>query len=130
MARFFQDHRLSLNSVTSLKYLGHIITSLDDAWTKLVGNLHNLRKIWLRLSIILRMDGGKPRVLGMLYKGGGADSTYFWVVYLGDDPPHGTVHWGVSTQGSYMDHWEVAPAVSVRKLVVPTFGDGNAGGRF
>ena len=36
---------------------------------------------------------------------------------------------GGSTQGSYMDHWEVAPAVSGRKFVVPTFGDNNAGGR-
>ena len=58
MARSFQDHRISLNLVTLLKYLGHIITSLDDAWTKLVGNMHNLRKRWMRLSIILRMDGG------------------------------------------------------------------------
>ena len=28
-----------------------------------------------------------------------------------------------------MDHWEVAPAVSGRKLVVFTFGDDDAGGR-
>ena len=47
----------------------------------------------------------------------------FWVGDVGDD-----THARVSTQDSYMDHWEVAPAVSGRKLVVPTFGDDNAGG--
>ena len=29
-----------------------------------------------------------------------------------------------------MDHWEVSPAVSGRKLVVPTFVDGDEGGGF
>ena len=47
---------------------------------------------------------------------------------MGDDSPHGTRHWGGSTQDSYMDNWEVAPVVSVWKSVVPTFGDGDAGG--
>ena len=68
MARSFQAHRISLNSVTSLKYLVHIITSLDDAWTELVGNLQNLRKRWMRLSIILIIEGAKSRVLGMFFK--------------------------------------------------------------
>ena len=47
---------------------------------------------------------------------------------MGDYPLNGRGHWGVSTQGSYMDHWEVAPAVSGRKLVVTTFVDGDAVG--
>ena len=73
--------------------------------------------------------GGKIKGVGDVLQGGGAGSIYFLVLYVGDDPPHGTVHWGVSTQGSYMYHWEVDPAVSGRKLVVPTFGDSNAGDR-
>ena len=72
--------------------------------------------------------GGKTKGVGDVIQGGGAGSIYFWVGDVGDDPPHGRVHWWVSTQGSYMYHWEVSPAVSVWKLVVPTFVDGDAGG--
>ena len=67
-ARALQAHKISLKSVTPLKYLGHIITSFDDAWPELVGNLHNVRKRWVQLSIILRREGVKPRVLGMFFK--------------------------------------------------------------
>ena len=66
--RALQAHGISLNLVTSLKYPGHIIKSLDDAWPELVGNLNNVRKRWVWLSIILRREGEKPRVLGMLFK--------------------------------------------------------------
>ena len=67
-ARAFQAHGILLNLVTPLKYLGHIITSLDDDWLKLVGNLHNVRNRWVRLSIILQREGVNPRVSGMFFK--------------------------------------------------------------
>ena len=72
--------------------------------------------------------GAKPKGVGDFIQGGGAGSTYFWAGYVGDDPLHGKGHWGVSKQSSYMDHWQVDPAVSGKKLVVPTFGDINEGG--
>ena len=72
--------------------------------------------------------GDKPKGVGDFLQGGGAGSTSFWVGDVGDDPPHGMGHWGVSAQGSYMYHWEVSLAVSGQKLVVPTFGDGDVGG--
>ena len=78
----------------------------------------------------LGKGGGKTKGVGDVIQGGGSCSTSFWVVDVGDDPLHGRGHWGVSTQVRYMYHWEVSPAVSGRKLVVPTFGDGDAGGGF
>ena len=72
--------------------------------------------------------GGKTKGVRDVLQGGGAGSISLWVGDVGDDPLHRRGHWGVSTQDSYMDHWEVSPAVSVWKLVVPTFVDGNAGG--
>ena len=71
---------------------------------------------------------GETKGVGGVIQGGGTGSTSFWVGDVGDEPRHGMGHWGVSTQGSYMDHWEVAPVVSIQKLVVTTFGDGDAGG--
>ena len=43
--------------------------------------------------------GGQPKGVGDIIQGIGAGGTYFWVVDVGDDPPHGTVHGGFSTQG-------------------------------
>ena len=77
----------------------------------------------------LGKGGGETKGVGDVLQGGGAGSTSFWVGDVGDDLPHGRGHWGVSTQGRYMDHWEVSPEVSGWKLVVPTFVDGDVGGR-
>ena len=40
----------------------------------------------------LAKGGGKPKGVGYVLQGNGAGSTYFRVVDVGDDPPHGTVH--------------------------------------
>ena len=42
-----------LETVTSLKYLGRIMTASDDDCTAVVGNLRKARKIWASLSRIL-----------------------------------------------------------------------------
>ena len=44
---------------------------------------------------ILAQGGGKPKGVGDVLQGSGVGSTYFWGGDVGDDPPHGTVHWGV-----------------------------------
>ena len=67
-ARTFQAYVTSLNSVTSLKYLGHIMTASDDDCPELVGNLHDLRKSWSRFLMILRREGANPRVSEMFFK--------------------------------------------------------------
>ena len=77
----------------------------------------------------LEKGGGETKGVGDVLQGRGAGSYYFWVGDVGDDPPHGTGHWVVSTQDSYMDNWEVSPVLYGQNLLVPTFGDGNAGGR-
>ena len=74
----------------------------------------------------LEKGGGETKGVEDIIQGSGAVSNYFCVGDVGDDPPHGTSHCGVSTHDSYMDHWEVSPVVSGRNLVVPTFGDGDA----
>ena len=42
----------------------------------------------------LAKGGVKPKVVGDVLQGGGAGSTSFWVEDMGDDPTHGTCHWG------------------------------------
>ena len=76
----------------------------------------------------LGKGGRKTKGVGDFLQGVGTGSTSFWIRDVGDNPSHGRGHWGVSTHRSYMDHWEVSPAVSGWKLVVPTFVDGHVGG--
>ena len=71
--------------------------------------------------------GGGPKGGRDVLQGGGVGGTSFGVRDVGDDPPHGTGHWGVAVKGINMNHWERALAVSGGKLIVPTFGGGNAG---
>ena len=82
-------------------------------------------------AVVNNLEKGrvKTKRVGDVLQGGGAGSTSLWVGDVGDDPLHGRGHWWVSTQGIYMDRWEVSPAVSGRKLIVLAFGDGDAGGR-
>ena len=43
----------------------------------------------------LEKGGGKTKCVGGVLRDSGVCSTYFWVGDVGDDPPHGTGHWGV-----------------------------------
>ena len=72
--------------------------------------------------------GGQNKCVRGIIQGGGSGSIYFWDGDVDDEPPQGPVNWGVSTQVSHMNHCEAAPSVSGRNLVVPTFGDDDAGG--
>ena len=50
-----------------------------------------LDNLWIR--------GGKPLGVGDVLQGGGAGSTYFQVIDVGDNPPHGPGLWEGSAQG-------------------------------
>ena len=63
---------------------------------------------------------GKNKGVGDVLQSGDAGSNSSRVGDVGDDPPHGKGHWVVSTQGSYMDNWEVSPVLYGQNLVVPT----------
>ena len=67
-ARTFQAYVISPKLVTSLKYLGNIMTASDDDWPELLRNLNNSRKSLDPLSTILRKEGENPRVLGKFFK--------------------------------------------------------------
>ena len=67
-ARDFQACGMPLDTVTSFKYLGHILTASDGNWPAVVGNLRKARKSWDRLSRIPGREGYSPRVSGMFFK--------------------------------------------------------------
>ena len=53
-----------LENVTVFKYLGRVMTAVDDGWPAVVGNLQRARKSWGRLSRILRREETDMKVSG------------------------------------------------------------------
>ena len=60
----FKDYGAPLKNVTAFKYLGWVMTTGDDDWHAVVGNLQRVRKSWGRLSRILIRKGADPNVSG------------------------------------------------------------------
>ena len=44
--RAFQAYGMPLTNVTYFKYLGWVLTAVDEDWTSVVGKLWKARKIW------------------------------------------------------------------------------------
>ena len=54
-------------NVPVFKYLGRFV-ALDDVDTQAASNLKKARRVWARISNILRAENASPRVSGMFYK--------------------------------------------------------------
>ena len=66
--RAFEAYGKPLETVSTLKYLGRVMTTGDDDWPAVVGNLLKVRKSWGRLSRILSREGADKRVSGKFFK--------------------------------------------------------------
>ena len=66
--RAFQAYVRQLDTVTSFKYQGRVLTELVNDWPAVVGNLKKSRKSWSWLMSILGQEGANPRVSGMFFK--------------------------------------------------------------
>ena len=66
--RAFDSYGGPLGNVTAFRYLGRVLTAVDDDWISVVGNLGKAINSWGRLSRILSQEGADPKVSGHLYK--------------------------------------------------------------
>ena len=66
--RAFGAYGKPLETVSTFKYLGRVMTAGDDDWQEVVGNLVKAQKIWGRLARILSREGADKRVLGNFFK--------------------------------------------------------------
>ena len=57
-----------LERVEVFKYLGRLMAMDDNDRQAVRSNMRKARKVWARLSRLLRMDNATPRVCGMFYK--------------------------------------------------------------
>ena len=66
-ARDFQAYGRPIETVQCFRYLGRVMTTLDENWTAVVGNLRKERKSWDQLTRILGREGSILRVPGILF---------------------------------------------------------------
>ena len=62
MERAFEAYGEPLKNVTVFRYLIWVLTTVDDDWIAVVGNLGKSRNSWGRLSGILIREGADPKV--------------------------------------------------------------------
>ena len=67
-SRAFSAYGRTLDLVLYFKYLGRVLSSADDDWTDVIGNLMKARAVWRRMTRILSREGEMPRVFGFLFK--------------------------------------------------------------
>ena len=53
--------------VTEFKYLGRILTAIDDDWPAVVGNHRKAKQSWGRLAKVLSREGADPKVSWKFY---------------------------------------------------------------
>ena len=68
MERAFEAYGKPLETVSTFKYLGQVMTEGDDDWPAVAGNLVKARKSWGRLLRILSQEGADKRVSGNFFK--------------------------------------------------------------
>ena len=66
--RAFQAYGRPLVRITSFKYLGWVLTEVDDDWAAVIANLRKARKSWAWMARIMVKEGARPRVLGIFFK--------------------------------------------------------------
>ena len=66
--RAFEAYGKALETVSTFKYLGRVMTAVDDNWPSVAGNLVKSQKSWGRLSWILSREGANNRVSGNFFK--------------------------------------------------------------
>ena len=62
--RAFRSYGEPLEHVTAFRYLGRVMTAVDDYWTTVVGKLQRERKSWGRLLRILSREWADMKVSG------------------------------------------------------------------
>ena len=58
---------ITLAKVTTLKYIGRILTAVDDNWPLVVINLRKSIRKWARLTRVLSREGTDARTSGQIY---------------------------------------------------------------
>ena len=94
---------------------GHLFqipgTGLDGSRQRLAGSVMENLEGAEKLGTAEKDTGTRGRHttgLGDVIQGNGTGGTPIWVIEMGDDPPHGQIHGGFSSQSFQADYGETA----------------------
>ena len=68
LEKAFEAYVEPLENVTTFRYMGRVLTAVDDDWIAVVGNLGKAQKSWERLSRILIWEGADTKMSRSFYK--------------------------------------------------------------
>ena len=63
----FHAYGTQMRAGTEFKYLGRVLTSTDDDWPAVAGNIRTARENWGRLARVLGREGADPKVSRSFY---------------------------------------------------------------
>ena len=64
LERAFEAYGKPINNVLAFRYLGRVLTAVDDDWIAVFGNFSKGRKSWVQLSLVLGQEGAELKVSG------------------------------------------------------------------
>ena len=65
--RTFLAYGKPMAAVLEFRYLGRLLTTTDDDWPEVAGNIQKARMIWERLARVLGREGADPKVSRSFY---------------------------------------------------------------
>ena len=77
--RSFQAYGRPLKTATLFKYMGQVLTAVDDEWPAVMENLWKAWNSWVRLERILGWEGYSPWVSGVSFKAVLQAVSFIWV---------------------------------------------------
>ena len=66
--RAFSAYGIPLDTITSFRYLGRVISVADNNWTAVDRNFSKERDMWRKMASILSREGEEPWVSGFFFK--------------------------------------------------------------
>ena len=67
MERAFHAYKKPMEAVSEFRYLGRLLTAMDDNWLAVAGNNKKARGSWGRLARVLGREGVDPKVSQNFY---------------------------------------------------------------
>ena len=65
--RAFHAYGKPMEAVSEFRYLGRLLTAMDDVWPAVAGNIRKARVSWGRLARVLGREGADPKVSRSFY---------------------------------------------------------------
>ena len=87
--RAFEAYGSPLENVTAFKYLGWVMTAVDDDWPAVVGKLSNIKEELGAVVADIDPGGGGSEGVGTFFKGSGIGSVVVRGGDVGTNPHDG-----------------------------------------